>query len=1004
VPLDFVMSSTGTSVNRALPLLIGFLVVSAIYLYAFPQANVFYAGVVLLHAVAGVVASVLLLLWVIRSLFLRQGEPLVRVGMIFLFLGAIPGLALIYTGALRTQWNLVYIHIGVSFLGAGLIAAARLGDHGWLPRHGVLRVAAVLAMLAVLAPVARYLREARWNQHGRIENPTLPPVSMDGEGDGPTGPFFPSSAQVYGGEKIPSKFFMESDSCKRCHEDIYNQWNSSAHHFSSFNNQWYRKSIEYMQDTIGTKPSKWCGGCHDPAVLYAGKMDTPIKQIVHTPEAQAGLGCMMCHSIADVKSTMGQGDFYLEYPKLHQLAASKNPLVRELHDYMIKLNPEPHRRVFLKPFMKQQTAEFCSSCHKVHLDVPVNHYRWIRGFNEYDNWQASGVSGEGARSFYYPAKAQQCADCHMPLERSNDMGNVAGTVHSHRFPGANTALPTANEDAAQLKATEDFLTSGALTVDIFALSPASAPLKPGAVAQHELATTFAVGEEAEAKITPGSSSNVEAAPITAPLNRVQPAVRRGDTFRVDVVVRTKRVGHFFPGGTVDAYDTWLELKGVDDKGQTIFWSGMVEDDGKGPVEKGAHFYRSLQVDAHGNPINKRNAWATRAVVYVRLIPPGAADTVHFRMKIPEKTGSKIKLTARLCYRKFAWWGTQFAFAGVREKERDGDRGNARENGQSKPGVTPAAVTADYDDTKYAFTQSLHGVSAKQEGIPDLPIVTVAQNEVAVDVLSANAPAPQTKTQLAQEDWQRWNDYGIGLLLQGDLKAAQAAFEKVTEVDPQNPDGWLNIGRAALQEGDLPRARTVLEKALALNPKLARTNFFYGSLMKSTGDYDQAATHFQIVLAQYPHDRVALNNLGRILFLQRKYTDAVKILQQALAVDPEDLQAHYNLMLCYNGVGDEKMAKEHQARYLRFKADEASQAITGPYRQLNPEDNNERQSIHEHISVPLPILNHVPAKRLAARATTIHAATTTRVGTDAFVRPAGQSPAAVRTNTIPGARQ
>jgi hypothetical protein len=328
-------------------------------------------------------------------------------------------------------------------------------------------------VLAVLAPTARYLRETAGDSMGRIENPALPPLTMNGEGDGPPA-VFPSSAQVYGGEKIPSKFFMESDSCKRCHEDIYKQWNSSAHHFSSFNNQWYRKSIEYMQDTIGTKPSKWCGGCHDPAVLYAGKMDTPIKQIVHTPEAQAGLGCMMCHSIADVKSTMGQADFYLEYPKLHELAASKNPLVRTLHDFMIKLNPEPHRRVFLKPFMKQQTAEFCSSCHKVHLDVPVNHYRWIRGFNEYDNWQASGVSGEGARSFYYPPKPQQCADCHMPLEPSNDMGNIAGKVHSHRFPGANTALPTANEDAAQLKATEDFLTSGALTVDIFALSPESA--------------------------------------------------------------------------------------------------------------------------------------------------------------------------------------------------------------------------------------------------------------------------------------------------------------------------------------------------------------------------------------------------------------------------------------------------------------------------------------------------------------------------------------------------
>ncbi len=446
--------------------------------------------------------------------------------------------------------------------------------------------------------------------------------------------------------------------------------------------------------------------------------------------------------------------------------------------------------------------------------------------------------------------------------------------------------------------------------------------------------------------------------MTAPLDRVRPAVRRGDTVRVEVVVRTKRVGHFFPGGTVDAYDTWLELKGVDDKGQTIFWSGMVEDNGKGPVEKGAHFYRSLQVDAHGNPINKRNAWATRAVVYVRLIPPGAADTVHFRMKIPEKTGGRITLTARLCYRKFSWWNTQFAFAG----ERD--------NSPSKPGVAPPTVTPDYDDTKMAFTASLRGISAKEEKIPDLPIVAVAENQVTLDVLAASAPAPQPKTELAKEDWQRWNDYGIGLLLQGDLKAAQAAFEKVTEVDPQNPDGWVNIGRAALQEGDVARAHSVLEKALALNPKLARTNFFYGSLLKSTGDYDQAAAHFEIVLAQYPRDRVALNNLGRVLFLERKYSEAVKVLRQVLAVDPEDLQAHYNLMLCYNGLGDEKMSKEHQARYLRFKADEASQAITGPYRQLNPEDNNERQNIHEHTSVPLAILKNAPSKRLAASAAAI----------------------------------
>ncbi|MGB9362223.1 MAG: tetratricopeptide repeat protein, partial [Candidatus Sulfotelmatobacter sp.] len=200
------------------------------------------------------------------------------------------------------------------------------------------------------------------------------------------------------------------------------------------------------------------------------------------------------------------------------------------------------------------------------------------------------------------------------------------------------------------------------------------------------------------------------------------------------------------------------------------------------------------------------------------------------------------------------------------------------------------------------------------------------------------------------------------------KAAAQAFQKVTEADPNNPDGWVNIGRCAVLEGDMERARVVLEKALALVPNLARANYFYARVLRSDGNYDGAAARLRIVLAQYPRDRVALNDLGRILFLQRKYQEAVNTLQSVLAIDPEDLQAHYNLMLCYGGLGNSKLAKEHEARYLRFKADESSQAITGPYRESHPEDNNERQAVHEHVSVPLPALSskHVGTAAPAVR--------------------------------------
>src|SRR5260370_2514176 len=177
-----------------------------------------------------------------------------------------------------------------------------------------------------------------------------------------------------------------------------------------------------------------------------------------------------------------------------------------------------------------------------------------------------------------------CADCHMPPVRSKDDDNIDGFVHSHRFMRANTAVPTANVDQPQLELSEKFLQDKQLSVDIFAISPASAETSEAPAGQSmrpELSTSFAVGEEADTSLPRGPAG--EARPITAPLGRVNAAVRRGDDVRVDVVVRTRKVGHFFPGGTIDAFDVWLELHATHKKGQTLFWSGKAEDDAKGPV-------------------------------------------------------------------------------------------------------------------------------------------------------------------------------------------------------------------------------------------------------------------------------------------------------------------------------------------------------------------------------------------------------------------------------------
>ena len=922
---------------------LGFLVLVAnsAYLASHADATLFYFGSVVLHLLLGM----LLIAAAARELpgWRAWPRPLVWAGPL-LALAAVSGLALAVVGATRAHTGLLRAHIVVSALGSLLVLAwmaarvargARPGER--LAEGLALGIVAVVIGAAALV-IVREHRDAP--ERYRIANPALPPDSMDGEGGGAKGAFFPSSAQTNVGGTIPSNFFMTSHTCARCHEEIYKQWSSSAHHFSSFNNQWYRRSIEYMQDVVGTRPSKWCAGCHDHAVFFNGRFDRPIKEQINTPEAQAGLSCTSCHSIVHVKSTMGQGDFTIEYPPLHDLAASENPVLSRVHDYLLYTDPEPHRRTFLKSFHREQTAQFCSSCHKVHLDVPVNAYRWFRGFNEYDNWQASGVSGEGARSFYYPAKPQKCADCHMPLVASKDPAAREGKIHSHRFPAANTALPFVNGDAEQLRVTQDFLRDGQVTVDLFGLArvaeakgvagdAVSQGQASARTSEPQLASTFAQGEESGSF---GAVPTVLSPPVEviAPIDKVMPTVRRGDSVRVEVVVRTRKVGHFFPGGTIDAQEAWVELEAVDDKGRVILHSGAVADEGRGPVDPGAHLYRNLLLDEHGNPINKRNAWMARSVAYVRLIPPGAADTVHYRLRIPEDCGDTIRLRAKVNYRKFSWWNTQWAFAGVRDPA------------DPKPSVGPG-----HDDGRWIFTGDASGVSGGIKAIPSIPTTIMSSAEATLKVAAKGAALPPDAPMLDKSVRERWNDYGIGLLLQGDLKGAEAAFEKVTVMEPDYADGWVNVGRARIQEGNMEGAEEVLRRALEKDPALAKTHFFLATALKARGQYDEALAHLRTAAERYPRDRVVRNQIGRVLFLKRQYKEAITELEKVLEIDPEDLQAHYNLMLCWQGLGEADKARRAQALYVRFKADESAQAITGPYRQLHPNDNNERQAIHEH---------------------------------------------------------
>ncbi len=103
------------------PAVLIFLFVSAIYLYAFPQANLVYPAVVLAHAGLGLLATVGIFWQVFRSI--KSRNWLTASAWLVLGIGAVIGAALIYLGTSRPELRLLHIHIFASLAGGVLLLA-----------------------------------------------------------------------------------------------------------------------------------------------------------------------------------------------------------------------------------------------------------------------------------------------------------------------------------------------------------------------------------------------------------------------------------------------------------------------------------------------------------------------------------------------------------------------------------------------------------------------------------------------------------------------------------------------------------------------------------------------------------------------------------------------------------------------------------------------------------------------------------------------------------------
>ncbi len=412
--------------------------------------------------------------------------------------------------------------------------------------------------------------------------------------------------------------------------------------------------------------------------------------------------------------------------------------------------------------------------------------------------------------------------------------------------------------------------------------------------------------------------------LHAPLRPEVPTLEPGRAYLIETVIRTLKMGHVFTQGTVDSNEIWLNVTATSG-GRVIGRSGGRGEDGE--VDPWAHTVNALILDREGNRIDRRNAQDIFVPLYDHQIPPGAADAIHYRLIVPPDADRAITIDVKLEYRKF--------------------------------------------DT--AYMKHVYG----PEYVNELPITTLARDRVTLPVRGAPAPSEAGDSAAVPPEWQRWNDYGIGLLrkgnqgsAKGELRQAEAAFSEVERLG--RPDGPLNRARVYFKEGRLGDAVEALRRAADHDPPAYPWSvaWFTGMVNKQNGHLDDAIDSFTALVEtkwqnardrefDFSKDYQLLNELGNTLYLRARsergeanrerrelfLRAAAERFEQTLEIDPENVTAHYDLGQVYAELGESERSAEHQALHRKYKPDDnARDHAISRHRAENPAADHAAEAI------------------------------------------------------------
>ncbi len=148
-----------------------------------------------------------------------------------------------------------------------------------------------------------------------------------------------------------------------------------------------------------------------------------------------------------------------------------------------------------------------------------------------------------------------------------------------------------------------------------------------------------------------------------------------------------------------------------------------------------------------------------------------------------------------------------------------------------------------------------------------------------------------------------------------MLAPRARRKAESEEPGLDARGWYEAG-LELEAYAPEEARRAYEQAIRLDAGLADARVNLGRLLHQAGDSAAAAAQYRAALALGPHATAAYD-LGLVLEDLRRPDEATAMYREAIGIDPDLAEAHYNLARLLEAAGDSRGALRHLAHCKRI---------------------------------------------------------------------------------------